>query len=109
MVSWPPTLITELAERRVVMFLGAGVSKAAHNAMPSWTDLLHEMGESLSLKKDKTLIKKLIRYGRLLDAAELMNSQILPADRRAILERKFRINPAPTSEIYESILALDPT
>lgn len=107
-VSWPPALVTELAERRVVMFLGAGVSKAAYNEMPSWTNLLEEMGERLSLKKDQDLTKKLIRYGRLLDAAELINSQILPADRRAILERKFRLNPPPISEIYENILALDP-
>lgn len=108
MVSWPPTLITELAERRVVMFLGAGISKAAHNAMPSWTSLLSEMGKKLSLRKDRDLIERLIRYDRLLDAAELINSQILPADRRAILEDKFRLNPAPKSEIYEHILALDP-
>jgi len=108
MVSWPSTLITELAERRVVMFLGAGLSKAAHGAMPSWTNLLEQMAEKVLLKKDQDLIKKLIRYGRLLDAAELINSQILPADRRAILEKKFRLNPAPISNIYEDILSLDP-
>ena len=108
MVSWPSTLITELAERRVVMFLGAGISKAAHGAMPSWASLLEQMTEKISLKKDKDLIKKLIRFGRLLDAAELINSQILPADRRVILEGKFRLNPAPISSVYEDILALDP-
>jgi hypothetical protein len=106
--TWPPALVTELAERRVVIFIGAGISKAAHGAMPSWPDLLNEMRMQVSLKKDRDLARKLIRSGRLLDAAELINSILLPADRRAILEAKFRLMPSPISEIYDYILALDP-
>ncbi len=108
MATWPPALVTELAERRVVIFLGAGVSKAACPDLPSWSQLLEEMKEFASLRKDKKLIKKLVRSGRLLDAAELVNSLLLPADRKTILESKFRLNPPPISEIYADILALDP-
>lgn len=108
MVTWPETLITELAERRVVIFIGAGISKAACNAMPSWKDLLNEMGEKLSLKKDRDLVRRFTKNDRLLDAAELINSQIQPAERRTIMEQRFRLTSVPKSEIYESILALDP-
>ena len=105
---WPAALVTELAERRVVIFLGAGVSKAANPQLPSWTALLQEMKTHANLKKDRELIQKLIRTGRLLDAAELVNSLMIPADRKAMLEAKFRLNPPPISEIYDHILALDP-
>lgn len=108
MLKWSPTLITELAERRVVIFVGAGISKAAHAPMPSWSDLLSEMSGYAPQKKDRALAAKLIRSGRLLDAAELVNSLLPPANRRAILESKFKLTPAPTSKIYDDILALDP-
>ena len=91
MINWPPALVTEVAERRVVVFVGAGISKAAHANMPSWPSLLGDMSKKLSKKKDRELVKRLIRYERLLDAAELINSQLLPADRRAILEDRFKI------------------
>lgn len=108
MIDWPPTLVTEVAERRVVVFVGAGISKAAHNSMPSWPSLLGDMSKKLTKKKDRDLVKRLIRYERLLDAAELINSQLLPADRRAILEDRFKITPVPVADVYEHILNLDP-
>ena len=90
------------------MFLGAGVSKSALNTMPSWAELLREMGANAKLQKDKKLIDSLIRSGRLLDAAELANSLMMPADRNALLERRFRLQPPPISELYADVLALDP-
>ncbi|WP_226552926.1 SIR2 family protein [Celeribacter naphthalenivorans] len=101
-------MVTEVAERRVVIFVGAGISKAAHNDMPSWPSLLEEMGAKLPKKKDRELVKRLIRYERLLDAAELINSQVIPADRRALLEEKFKLAPVPEAALYSHILELDP-
>lgn len=107
MVTWNPALVTELAERRVVLFLGAGVSKAAVPALPSWSALLDELSAKVATQKDKKLLKSLIRNGRYLDAAELVNSLTVPADRRAFFEHKFRFAPTPISPIYEDVLALD--
>ena len=107
MVAWAPSLVTEIAERRVVLFLGAGVSKAAIPALPSWSELLKELSTSVILKKDQKLLRSLIKNGRFLDAAELINSLTVAADRRAFFEAKFHFKPTPTSEIYNDILSLD--
>ncbi|WP_226638396.1 SIR2 family protein [Novosphingobium profundi] len=107
MSIWPPSLVTELAERRAVIFIGAGISKAAKSEMPSWPKLLTDMSAHITTKKDKKLTDKLIKNGRLLDAAELISSLVLPADRRSILENQFKIKPEPISEIYSDILSLD--
>lgn len=106
-VDWPHTLVREIAERRVVLFIGAGVSKSARPEMPSWPALLRALAEKARRVKDRELINKLIRTDRLLDAAELANSLLIPAERRAFLEEKFRINPVPVSEIYRNLLDLD--
>lgn len=95
MVSWPVPLVREIAERRVVVFIGAGISKSAAAALPSWPALIGELSERLPAKKDQRLVGQLIRSDRLLDAAELINSVISPAERRNFLEQKFLLAPPP--------------
>lgn len=107
MVSWPAPLIREIAERRVVVFIGAGISKSAAPALPSWPALIGDLSKNLSSKKDQKLVNQLVRSDRLLDAAELINSVISAAERRNFLEQKFLLAPPPTSEIYKDILNLD--
>ena len=107
MVSWPLPLVREIAERRVILFLGAGISKAAAPALPSWPSLIEYLSQALPTKKDKNLVRQLIRNDRLLDAAELINSVISPAESRDMLENKFLLTPAPTSNIYKDLLNLD--
>lgn len=107
MVEWPAPLIREIAERRVVLFVGSGVSKSAVPTLPSWTTLLLQMAERAKLKKDKALAKRLVHNSRLLDAAELVNSLLTPADRRQFLEEIFLFAKTPISEIYEQLLMCD--
>ena len=106
-MTWPSALVTEIAERRVVLFLGAGVSKSAVQTLPSWPGLLKEMKCFATLKKDGKLIDKLIRENRLLDAAEVINNLSLPADKNSFLESKFKISPPVYADIYDDILSLD--
>ncbi len=107
MVKWPPALVAELAERRVVLFLGAGVSAAAVPELPSWTELLREISSELEKAKDKKLLKSLVSKQRLLDAAELVSSLKSATERRAFFERKFKFVPVPKISFYEDILSLD--
>lgn len=65
-ISWPKALIRELAERRVVLFIGSGISKAAHNPLPTWAALLDDLSNSLVIRREAELVKKLIRQGKLL-------------------------------------------
>jgi len=72
MVAWPNSLIREIAERRVVIFVGAGISKAAHPALPTWPDLLRRLAALLSKAKDKTIVERLVRKDHMLDAAQII-------------------------------------
>jgi hypothetical protein len=99
--------VREIAERRVVLFVGAGVSKSAVPTLPSWPSLLKNLAERPKLKKDRELAKRLIRGDKLLDAAELLNSLMTAAERRAFLEKNFQLTPTPTSDLYRHLLDLD--
>lgn len=109
MLQWPEPLVGEVAERRVVFFIGSGVSKNAHPNFPIWSELLQDhLAPQLATKKDKQLVKLLVRRGRLLDAAEVVRSGLEWPTLAAELRRVFDIRPSPCSEIYESILLMDP-
>lgn len=108
MTAWPTSLIREIAERRVIFFIGAGLSKAAHNKLPTWGNLLTNLSEGLPTKKNKELIKQLIRQGRMLDAAQVIHDGLPRADMNARLRETFQIRPIPNSEIYSDILKMDP-
>lgn len=108
MATWPDALVRELAERRVVLFVGSGISKAAHPAMPTWGALLDRLTLKLKKNKDKTLVKQLVRQGKLLDAAQLISDGIAKADMSAELRAIFQVRPIPHHDIYQYLLQLDP-
>lgn len=108
MAAWPSALVREIAERRVVLFLGSGISKAAHSALPTWPELLKRLSAKLTKKKDKELVGQLIRQGKLLDAAQIVRDSTPRADVNAELRAIFQVRPIPYSEIYNDLLALDP-
>ncbi|MBA1259867.1 SIR2 family protein [Pseudomonas oryzihabitans] len=108
MVVWPAALIREIAERRVVFFIGSGLSKAAYNPLPTWGPLLENLSNGLPKKKTRDLIKQLIKQGRMLDAAQIVNDGLPKADLNAKLRESFQIRPTPNSEIYNNILQMDP-
>lgn len=108
MVDWPEALVREAAERRVVIFLGSGFSKAAVPTLPTWATLLEDLASKLPTATSKNLVSKLIRQGRLLDAAELITSGVNPPDMNALLRDKFQLRPPPFHEIYNDLLQIDP-
>jgi hypothetical protein len=107
MVHWPTALIREIADRRVLLFVGAGLSKAAHPAMPTWPELIKRLSAKLEKVTDRTLVKKLCGQHRLLDAAQIISDGIERADLNATLRENFQIRPSPHHDIYKSILDLD--
>lgn len=108
MVNWPTALIREIAERRVILFVGAGISKAAHQELPTWPNLLNELARNLPIKKTQDLIKQLVRQGKMLDAAQIIHDALPKADMNAKLREIFQIRPTPNSEIYNDLLQMDP-
>ena len=67
MISWPPSLVREIAARRCVFFLGAGVSASAvdpgnsANRPKTWTEFLKEAAALINVAKNKKIIEKLIK------------------------------------------------
>ena len=81
MIGWPTTLISEIARRRSIVFLGAGVSmqcvNAANQSPKSWSGLL---GAAVALLPGaaarKTEIRALIKGGDYLTACEVLRDRL---------------------------------
>ena len=107
MIEWPEALVREIADRRVLLFVGAGISKTAHGAMPTWSELLKRLSEKLEKRVDRDLVSKLVNKDQLLDAAQIVTDGINRADLNAELRRVFQIRPSPHHDIYQELLSLD--
>lgn len=108
MIAWSDSVIREIAERRVVIFVGSGISRAACPTLPSWDTLLAALAQKLSTKKERSLVDQLIRKGRLLDAAQIITDIIPKADLGGKIRQVFQLAPPPHHYIYENILKMDP-
>ncbi|WP_292085631.1 MULTISPECIES: SIR2 family protein [unclassified Brevundimonas] len=108
MAFWPDSLAREIADRRVLIFIGAGLSKSACPTLPTWPTLLTTLSERLGKQKDKILIKSLIKKGELLDAAQIIRDGVDGAVLSTDIRNKFQIRPTPYNDIYKHLLLLDP-
>lgn len=108
MAFWPNSLVREVAERRAIFFIGAGLSKTAYQAFPSWSELLVTLSSKLKRRKDRDLVSKLVRQGSMLDAAQIIRDNVVRADTTEILRGVFQIRPIPHHSVYEDLLAIDP-
>jgi hypothetical protein len=81
MITWPDSLITEIARRRSVIFLGAGISMQCQNASgqqpKNWNQLLtaavNQVPGASARKKE---IQKLISVGDYLTACEVIREKM---------------------------------
>ena len=107
MIAWPSALVREIADRRVLVFVGAGISRAARPSMPSWSSLISDLSDLLPKKVDKALVRSMVSKGSLLDAAQIISDGIDRADLNAKLKDIFQVRPLINNEIYKHILSLD--
>ena len=107
MVKWPETLVRELADRRVLLFVGSGISKAANNDMPTWPAFIESLSEHLPKIKDKALVRRMIKQNSLLDAAQIISDGVSRPELNRAFRNTFGIAPTPHHEIYQSLLDLD--
>jgi hypothetical protein len=110
-VNWPKSLVREVADRRAVFFVGAGISRAATTGaanFPTWTELLSQLKGKINKKADRELVSKLYGKGQLLDAAQIIQDGIPAADFSTTIRGALQPRPIPISPIYQDILAMDP-
>jgi hypothetical protein len=111
-VKWANTLVAELAERRCIVFMGAGASMACASAdrsrPPSWDGLLGGAIRFIRRPVDRTFARRLLAENRLLDAAEVIRECTNAADfNQYILDTLSRPRFLP-SDIHKVILEIDP-
>lgn len=110
MINWPSQLISDIARRRVVIFIGSGVSRNSEGQNgkrpPLWIDFLElglaRCGDAKIRKEIKALIKK----SDLLTACELIKNQ-LNHQWDDLLNSEFVTPHYLHARIHETIFKLD--
>jgi hypothetical protein len=108
MIDWPQDLIDDIARRRCVLVLGAGVSKNSKNAAgqrpKDWKEFLMYASENI---QGKTEIRKQIKFGDYLTACELIKKQLGRDDFNSLVKQEFLIPQFKPDTIHEYIFNLD--
>jgi hypothetical protein len=112
-MSWPVALIAELAARRSILFLGAGVSAGCLAAdgvtrPPLWPAFLATLRSVAPASTDLSSADSLIQKERFLDAAEILLAKVPPADFSRVVREKFVQPRYSHSSIHLSVLNIDP-
>lgn len=107
MICWPKSLISDLARRRSVLFLGSGISKNAKNAAglhpKDWGEFLQEGASKVSSSGKKALIIKCIKNGDYLLACELLKKIMGRDDFVHLLKDEFLTPRFENAKIHEDI------
>lgn len=110
---WPKALVTELAARRCIIFIGAGASAGALSAdgikrPPNWGKLLENLIALMNNRADDTVINDFIVKEKFLEAAELIMKNISPADFSGFIREELITPRYEPSEMHKAILDIDP-
>jgi hypothetical protein len=110
---WPESLVREFADRRAILFTGAGVSMAAGSqggiTFPSWAALLSDLSKKLPKIVERDLVKKLVYRNQYLDAAQILWEGIPSADVRAYIKSTLSTNTTSPSDIFKYFAKIDPS
>jgi hypothetical protein len=107
-IAWGPDLVTDIARRRCVIFLGAGVSRnsvgAGGQSPKLWDEFLRGCAAAISSSRH---IVKLIDHGDLLTACEVVKTRLGRDDFVAKLREEYLTPRYKTAPIHEHIFRLD--
>lgn len=111
MINWPRTLIPEIARRRCILFLGAGVAASSVDSFglhpKEWKEFLSEAAELIHSEKKKSIIDSLISENKLLLALQAISNDADPADYQNLLDRNFNDPTFEPSALHQVIFDLD--
>jgi hypothetical protein len=111
MIDWPEDLITDVAKRKAVLVLGAGISmnaKTAEGKRPkNWVEFLHEASNQVEVHKTRLVARRLIKERDYLTACEILKAAMTKEPYESFLTNEFltpKFVPAP---VHDSIFKLD--
>lgn len=111
MINWPRTLINEVAQRRCIFFLGAGVAASSKNPSgkkpKEWKAFLTEASSLVTEPERKIIIDELINQNKLLLALQAIKSEADPGDYQNLLNENFNDPTFEPSDLHRVIFDLD--
>lgn len=111
MIDWPDELVRDVAARRSVLFLGAGVSRNAENATGvhprEWIDYLKHLASCVRDSKRKKEILRCITDADLLTACELARKALSPSVFKTELLQEYSGNGYRPAKIHDDLSRVD--
>jgi len=111
MITWPKSLTNELAQRRCILFLGAGVAASARNKTGKspldWNTFLIEAIRLISDVDDKAAVTQLIAERKFPLALNAIADLADPGDYQSFLNDCFNDSSFDPSDLHSVILDLD--
>jgi hypothetical protein len=111
MIAWPPSLVAEIAERRCVIVLGAGVSASCRDndgsAPRGWESLLTLLRGKVVSAADSAEAEKEIVAGHFLDAAQIVVDALPPQEVAEVIRDEFQRRQFAPSALVKNIASLD--
>lgn len=111
MISWPKSLITEVARRRCILFLGAGVTISAKNSNNNnpkgWAEFIRSAANLVPSQEKQNAINNLINQNKLLLALQAISDEADPSDYHGLLNESFNDASYEPSELHKVIFNLD--
>jgi SIR2-like domain len=109
-IEWPQHLVDEIARRRVLVFLGSGVSKQSVGNVgkrpPLWIEFLKSGTVACTNRKASIEITRQIKVGELLTACEILKEELGTAW-DGLITREFVDPHYSASRLHELIFKLD--
>lgn len=111
MINWPKSLTQELAQRRCILFLGAGVASSALNHLGErpldWSTFLVKATDLISNADDKAAVTQLIDEKKFPLALNAIADLVDPGDYQSFLNQCFNNSSFNPSELHSVILDID--
>lgn len=111
MIYWPEDLVRDIAARRSVLFLGAGVSRNAqneHGVHPrEWADFLGHLASRISDAGQAAEVRQCIKDADLLTACELARKYLSPSTFKTEMLQEFSGNAYRHAKIHDDLSRVD--
>lgn len=111
MIDWPEDLVYDIAARRSVLFLGAGVSRNAQNSSGvhprEWTDYLRYLASLATDPQQQAEVVQCITDADLLTACELARKYLSPVVFKTEMLREYSGNGYRPAKIHDDLSLVD--
>jgi hypothetical protein len=111
MIVWPNNIIEEIAYRRVILFLGSGVSATAKNRSGEspkvWKDFLEDAMSIMHGETTKTFVAQMLKEKNYLLGLQAIYSSCDPGQYADFLKKEFTRQKFEASKVHLALKELD--